>query len=333
MRVLPSVVGALLLGAWSAAHADGFDGQRYVPAMGGAGGFEIERALVPQHLDLNAGFFVSYADDPVVVIDRGSGEELRRPVDRALTLDLVASIGLFDFAELAVLLPMNLSYQGDSLVVGVDTWAAAEGVGDLRVMPKFELMRTTGFGLGFAVPVSFPTGDPLALAGAGDTTIEPRLLMTAGPRRLAFAFNAGYRLHTTSAGGDGPAGNELTFDLGARYNLSSEWDWVSLHVELFGAWNPDDQDDSFRELPLEGLLGVIIRPDSHWQVYLGATAGLLDGVGTPDVRGIFGVRWAQGGWGDRDGDHVYDQRDRCPNTPEDRDHDRDHDGCPEGRHE
>jgi len=38
---------------------------------------------------------------------------------------------------------------------------------------------------------------------------------------------------------------------------------------------------------------------------------------------------APGGGGDRDGDGIPDVRDRCPNTPEDRDGFQDQDGCPD----
>src|SRR4051812_3525319 len=78
------------------ARAGGFDGQRYVPAAGAAGGFVVERTLVPQHLDWGIGLFMNYAVDPVVVVDEQSGDEVARPLESALTMNLLGSIGLFD---------------------------------------------------------------------------------------------------------------------------------------------------------------------------------------------------------------------------------------------
>jgi hypothetical protein len=100
------------------AEADGFEGQRFRPAVGGAGGFVVERALVPAHLDLSAGLFFHFADDPVVLVDEATGNEVGRPLHRAITMDLVFSIGLFDFAELAVLLPIHMIYEGDAFTLG-----------------------------------------------------------------------------------------------------------------------------------------------------------------------------------------------------------------------
>ena len=44
-----------VLGAPSPSRADGFDGQRFVPAAGAAGGFVVERPLVPRHLGFGLG--------------------------------------------------------------------------------------------------------------------------------------------------------------------------------------------------------------------------------------------------------------------------------------
>ena len=314
-----------------AAHADGFDGQRYVPAAGAAGGFVVERTLIPQHLDWGLGLFLHYADDPVVVTDEASGDDVAVPLHQALTMDFLASVGLFDWAELGIHLPVQLIYSGDDVTVGGNAFAASEGIGDLRLVPKVDFVRTPSFGFGLALPVRFPTGDDLALRGAGDLTFEPKLLLSYGPGRLALGLNVGYLFHSSDAGANGPGGNELTFGAALRYRLPTESENIVLHAELFGGISQsDDSQGEFHDVPVEALLGAIIEMTPRWHMYLGAGTGVIDGVGAPDFRLIFGIRYTNVGFVDSDADGIYDDRDRCPERAEDMDEYEDDDGCPEG---
>ena len=168
---------------WTAAPpaaADGLDGKRFVPAAGAAGGFRSSRRLVLQ--TSTGGRRFSAMRTAGVVLDTSSGDIVAKPLEKALTLDLIGSVGLFDFAELAVHLPVNLVYDGDDVAIGGQAYAAATGVGDLRLMPKFRLLATDSFGLGVAVPVRLPTGDDAEVRGAGDITVEPKLLLSWSER-------------------------------------------------------------------------------------------------------------------------------------------------------
>src|SRR5207248_9711426 len=75
------------------AHGDGFDGQRFVPAAGAAGGLVVERPLVPQHLGFGFGLFLNYGYAPVVGRDRPSGAQVF-VLQHALPVVLLASIRL-----------------------------------------------------------------------------------------------------------------------------------------------------------------------------------------------------------------------------------------------
>src|SRR6185436_15028709 len=105
---------------------------------------------------------------------------------------------------------------------------------------------------------------------------------------------------------------------------------IALHLEAFGGWNPDDEPPPFHELPVEGLLGAIFGLSSHWDLYLGASTGISDGVGAPDFRVVLGLRYTSVGFSDRDADGILDGHDRCPERAEDKDDYEDEDGCPEG---
>src|SRR5690606_29301510 len=86
--------------------------------------------------------------------------------------------------------------------------------------------------------------------------------------------------------------------------------------------------------PLEGLLGLIYRATPSWALHLAGGGGLVDGIGSPDVRVLAGIRFTpepplRHGFGDRDHDGVLDKDDACPAEPEDEDDFQDGDGCPE----
>src|SRR6266404_1793577 len=128
-------VGLLLLLFAGAARADGFDGQRFVPAAGAAGGLVVERSLVPQHLGFGFGLFLNYGYGPVVDRDRPAGTTTF-VLQHALTMDLLASLGLGNIFEIAVGLPIDAAWIGNTDVFDGQRLSPAAGVGDIRLVPK-----------------------------------------------------------------------------------------------------------------------------------------------------------------------------------------------------
>src|SRR5262245_60162222 len=179
VRMLLTTTSLLLAAqAW----AVGFDAERFAPAAGAAGGLQIERPAVPAHLEYSLGVFASFADDAVVA--RDDGGEVARPLHRAVGTDLLASVGLFGQSEVAIDLPLRIFGSGDETPVPGGTLNGSRGIGDLRIVAKATLDRIgsgeLGALFGAAAVITLPTGDPAALRGAGDTSLEPRLLAQLG---------------------------------------------------------------------------------------------------------------------------------------------------------
>src|SRR5688500_2915618 len=176
-----AVLGVVCAAAGHAA-ADGLDAERFVPAVSAEGGFVQEHPMVPYHFGWGIGLFLNLADDPVVE-KTSTGDDLRKVIDTAVSTDLVASIGLWRRLELGLHLPIHLYYDGDPFAYGAGTLEASAGIGDLRFVPKVQLLSTGDlaqhFLLGFALPLSFPTGDEEALRGSGGVAVHPRLLFAA----------------------------------------------------------------------------------------------------------------------------------------------------------
>jgi outer membrane protein OmpA-like peptidoglycan-associated protein len=337
MRVHRRVVVAFWVVATLAARSTiaraqvrGFDGERLAPAAGAAGGVFVERPIVPFHLGFGLGLFLHFADDAVVV--RQGAAVIGTPLDGAVSTDLLASIGLFDHLELALHLPIRVYYEGDASATPL---VASRGFGDLRFLPKLSIARggdaASGWVLGAALPVTFPTGDDLALRGSSGVTVEPRLLFGLYPGRLAIVANAGFLFRRNESFSPG---DELTFGLAGTYTLPVSHDILDLHAEASGGWLPSVNGRALLDLPLEAIAGLIARPHPRWSVYGMAGVGITNGLAVPDFRLLAGVRYAvglpgKGGERDSDSDGIADRDDRCPSEAEDFDGFEDGDGCPE----
>jgi OmpA-OmpF porin, OOP family len=311
------------------AAADGLDGERFVPAVGVVGGFQTEHPAVPFHLGWGLGVFLNLADDQVVTRDNATGDVVTRPVDTGFTTDLVGSLGLWGRAEFGIHLPLHLIYEGDMF----GGFAADNGVGDLRFVPKVALIRTGSLDnhvlLSFALPISFPTGSDENLRGAGGFSIEPELLFALHTGPLGIGVGAGYIWRSEEQMGL-PWGNEVAIDPWLAFRIG---DALTIRGEVY-MHKIVDADVDNATFPVDVLGGLDYQITPHWDFYAGAQLGVTDGVGDPDIRGIAGIRYRAGapereGFRDDDGDGVMDKDDDCATAKEDEDGFQDDDGCPE----
>jgi outer membrane protein OmpA-like peptidoglycan-associated protein len=331
-RALALVITFVLPGL---AAADGLDGDRFKPSVGAEGTFAVEHPSVAAHLDWGVGLFLNYARDPIVVRD---GDDITQNVlDRTVTADLVGSFGLFGWGELGFGLPLHLVYDGDGYANGAAVLAPDEGVGDLRVVPKFALIRdvrpTQRLQLGIGVPVTFPTGDAEAARGAGGFTVTPELLFAFHRSGIGIGFDLGYKFREVHPA-DLPYGDAIVIEPWLAYAAT---DQLTLRAELLAEKQVDAAIQG-ADFPIEIIGGLDYRIGSV-DLFAGGSAGLTDGVGAPTFRIIGGIRYryyGDGGGrgdyytgGDPDGDGVRGRRDRCPDRAEDDDGFEDWDGCPE----
>ncbi len=159
--------------------------------------------------------------------------------------------------------------------------------------------------------------------------------------RLRMSLNAGIRLRPTEtftqndathpSGLPAPVTNqtitasaEIPFGFGIAYAISKQkFDIVG---EVFGGVPLGDH-ENFQ--PVEALAGVKLYLARNSFLSLGAGTGLQPKKGAnPDFRGMIGIVF-EPNIGDRDGDGLKDDVDKCPDDPEDFDGFEDEDGCPD----
>jgi len=317
--------------ALGTAHADGLDGERFVPSVGAQGSFVNEHPSVPSHLGWSLGLFLNFADDQIVVRDP-NGDVGSRPLHTGLTTDLTASVGLFGWSELGIGLPLHLVYDGDTYTAGTARLDANAGVGDLRLVPKVALLRRgtpeQHVLLGIAAPVSVPTGDDEAARGAGGFSVQPELLFAYHTGKLGLGFDVGYRWrsqHPVAL----PWADEVTL---APWLSIAVTKAVTLRLEGF-AEKTVGASTSGADFPFEVLAGVDYAI-GDWDLYAGASRGITDGIGDPAFRIIGGVRYRHDaprheGFEDTDHDGIPDKDDKCRDEAEDEDGFEDDDGCPD----
>jgi outer membrane protein OmpA-like peptidoglycan-associated protein len=281
---------------------------------------------------------LDYALNPLVVeAERGdSTTEAGSLVEHQLSAHLNFSLGLFERLVVFAGLPINLVQSGTSF--GVLPAGDGAGLGDLFLGARGRIYGEPGdvFALGVQLAVSFPTAGAANAAqrysGERGVTFAPTLLLEVRPHEvLRITGNLGGRFRT-----DAPAevvnlavGQEITWGLGLT--VEAVRDLLRLYLEGYGSASFES---SAREaVPFEVLAGARVEPVRGLEVGAALGTGLSRGFGSPDFRGVLTVGYAQRPIretiGDRDGDGLLDNVDRCPDEPEDRDSFQDEDGCPD----
>jgi len=336
---------AASLGLSSAVQAqapDGLDPQLFVLPAGGGTTFTIDRPTVPRHLSVVAGLGLHYAHAPLV---RANADGTTTPVVGGLAqADALFAIGLFEWVELGVAMPLVVGEVArDALAADVSrAWQLAPG--DLRLSAKVPLLRGD-FALAARGVFTLPTGDAQKLLGAPYWTATPSLVAAWTRGAFGLAGELGYRLRRRTALGALEHDDEVQLSLGATWALGAQLSLIAesqLRVGLGG------RTLAAGESPMEVDVGVRWRVGA-FSIEAGAGTGVLAGYGAPSARGFTALRYrsertpcAAGpedfdGFEDgdfcadldNDADRVPDAADECPNDAEDRDGFLDADGCPD----
>ncbi len=317
-------------------------------------GFAVRSSSVLEHLVLEGQVMADYANDPLVYeLELGDPDsETARVVAHELVGSAVISLGLFDRLMVFAGGSLVLLMKGDD-ASGLTGVAPADGfgLGDVFAGGRLRLVGggRDGFGLALQAAMTAPLSridDDQAYRGEDTVTFLPSLVADyrSGPLRVAFNVGARVRANETIAGNT-TIGDELNYGLGIIYGLVP--DTFDLHVEAHGKTSIQDFFD--REAsPFEVLAGARYHDASGFTGGVAAGPGLVRGFGAPDVRLIATLGY-RGSLArdeapaqeeeeepepaqervDTDRDGIFDDLDRCPTDPEDRDEFRDEDGCPD----
>ncbi len=304
------------------AQATNIDVERFKPAVTHDGFVETEGSAVRDASDrFELGLFLNYARNPLVVVDT-AGDLQAQFVSGRMGLDLYGSATIAGPFAIGLDLPFFLVQTGDAS-------PSFAGLGDVRLVPKLQILDDRdSIGLALLAELRAPTHAGDFAGGARNVVFWPRIVLDHrfAPGGLRVGANAGAALREGTTFLNVDAASEFTYAAALGYRFGGVEGPVEIGADVNGGVGLAAADAE--EIPLEGLLYVKIDPDEEWQITAGPGFGLVPGYGIPVFRAFAGVRYAPTSH-DRDHDGVGDDEDKCPEEREDRDGDRDGDGCPE----
>jgi outer membrane protein OmpA-like peptidoglycan-associated protein len=357
--VAAATAGLAVRGGLAHAQATGgdIDLDSFRPAMDSRGYITVNASQVLANFDLSFGLVTDWGHEvlrlhggPFTQPMYGTGDAEYR-VQNVISPTLQAAFGIAGFLEIGASLPFRVvSGTWDPDYIGDPTDPrdndnfnfSSQGLGDLGLHAKLRLLDTSRFPIGLAVAgsVYIPAGhDEHSWLGENQTVERFSLILDKEWRRVRIAGNFGIELRGTartfvdSGNGKTPAApatglmvtakNELPF--GAAIAFAVVREKFDIVAELTGSVPLDAT--NYQPLEALGAFKVYLARNSFF--LLGGGAGLAgDKAANPDVRAFIGIIF-EPNIGDRDGDGIKDDVDKCPDEPEDRDGFQDADGCPD----
>jgi OOP family OmpA-OmpF porin len=352
-----------VLAATSAAHAQpipsangaGFDTHLFRPALDSKGFFHTNGTDILGKNDMSFGLVIDYGRGLLRVRDQGQGTDYL--VTHSFQGTFSFNYGIANLLVLGVTLPVGVAsgeaQTSNTLVPPGPTQTGLLGGGGTGVQwgsgvhdfqnltfaaanAKLRLLRVErGFGLALAAQVGVPLSDA-PRNGAGDPGVFywPQLIAEkrfGATGQFKIGANAGYRGHSVSTtaidlkDGRFRDGQRVTYGLGASYRI---FDSVDVVADTYGTYllSSDAASPIKPSNEVTGGFKIFVERNSFF--LLGAGPRYTSGFEAADFRGFIGFIF-EPSIGDRDGDGIKDDVDKCPDQPEDYDGFQDEDGCPD----
>lgn len=313
------------------AQSNSVPAQQFAPAPGGDNSYvTVQGTGILPNLVPSVGAYLNYAHDPLVLRRLSTNEEIKL-LEHQLQLDIQAAIGLFDFLELGVSIPVTVwQASGDpSPTLPQPNPVNSFTMGDIRLYPKVAFHDPEGFGAAVIGVVTLPSGEPESYQGDTSVTFEPRLaLQYIFSESIRLGGTVGYVLREDQKLFNIDVGNELTWGGAFEWRFSQGFAAI---LEGYGRIATEGQTSAVgadqEEQPMEVSLAGRIWPAPQHTITVGVARGLTDGYGSPDLRVFAGYNFTPKEDRDPDGDGILGENDKCPFIPEDFDKFQDEDGC------
>ena len=305
-----------------------FDIQPWRPTPGPRDLLIVPQTQPLRHLSTSLGLYFSFSLDPLALF-AGSAKQIQIVRNR-INLEFMGALGLGDWFELGLVMPVILYQTSDNLAdIGQEGSIQSFARGDLAIIGKAPIIRrlsyASGFGLAAQVRVNAPTGEQEAFASDGSWTVSPTLI---GDYRFGngtlIALQAGGYYRPQREFFDKLTGSMFVAAAGVEIPIVRRWGLTTLggaYVNVNFAKLPD----SPRDIPSEVMLGL------RWYSSLGVTftTGLNFGadcaLGVPAMRFFIAAVWVPGATreaaaidevkkppDDPDGDGIIGDKDLCP---------------------
>jgi hypothetical protein len=319
------------------------DLQNYRPAAGVVQYLgDVRGAEIEPHQMVGFSLFLNYQHEPFLLTlgeDDGTGTgrlvyRRHEAIEYQVAADFLWSLGLFNFVQVGIGLPVILAQAGDGVQPTDSTRSvlASTAVRDLRLDIQARILgggpRGTvgsGFGLGAALVLGLPTGDSENFAGDKNVVAEPILIADYVLDLLSASVNFGARLRDSSTFADYTLSHQLTWGAGLAVKLVDQR--LRILGEYTGLYNVAGT--SALEQELRFGAGYTFDDNRDLTILAGGGFGMGDKPGVPAFRVLLSFVYAPLNR-DEDEDTIYDRDDQCVSgerAQEDMDGFEDEDGC------
>ena len=351
MRITSALLALIIALQVTPVKAASVDLQIFKPTPSGPGFITHNSGELQPHLALSYSANLNWGHSilQVLAVTGGQQQPVGAVVKDRVDLDLMASVGLWNWGEFGMVLPLvwqggfqNDLFSQNSVDLGVNSIKSVL-VGDIRLVPKVKIFNLDEghLALAFVPTVSLPTAGGSEFAGESSVTFVPTLAFSARPiDRWRVGVELGARFRKSAEIATVTLGNEFVFKGALGFMLLKGAVPVELLGEIFGntqvnhpfGIGTSGADAVFQKAgtPVEGDVALRASFDSVIATF-GGGGGLRPGVGAPVPRLFLSVAYYTGRsiLPDRDNDGVPDSFDKCPDKAEDNDGFEDLDGCPD----
>ena len=337
------------------ANGDGFDTHLFRPALDSKGFFHTNGTDILGANDLSLGLVIDYGHNLLNTVDRG--QESTNLIQHSFQGTFSFNYGIANILVAGITLPVDLmsgKEQQDKANPANPTQVGPlrntstpgtqwnqnvldfQNVGFIALHAKARILRVErGFGLAVSAQVGLPISDAHN-NGAADPSfwywpqvIGEKRFGSQGQFRIG--ANLGFRGHSPSdtrldlRDGQFRDGNRVTYGLGMSYRVLPALDLVAdtyatylLQGDTAAKLKPSNE--------VTGGIKVFVERNSY--LLVGGGPRYTSGFEAADIRAFIGFIF-EPSIGDRDGDGIKDDVDKCPDEPEDFDGFQDEDGCPD----
>ncbi len=293
-----------------------------------------ESATASKSGDWSMQVVVSHATDPLIGQVNDGLMRTTALISRRSTFELGAAYSFFSRYEAAIRLPLYVQDGADSSLRGL-TGASGTALGDVSLHLKATVVDRGNLALAGSVMMTLPTAKEDQLAGVDLPSGLLRALATYHKGAITVGGNAGVWLRGRTQFAS-VQGSELSFAVGGAYRVNRD---LSAVVDGFGGRSLVSGSTA-AAATLVALAGVRYHVLANVDLTAAVGRGLMNGPGSPSALATVSVGYVSRPSyverkrlpvviGDRDGDGVRDDADKCVNVAEDKDMFEDDDGCPD----
>lgn len=233
-------------------------------------------------------FIMNYQHEPIVV----SGTKGKNKViANQLAADISFFYSVVKWFDLGVSLPVILFENGDGW--NKDDSLAKAGVGDLRLVPRFQLFSLFDKAISMSVitEVTAPTGKQIHSAlGSNQFTFRPAIALGTQTKWVDAALNLFYQILPKQTFATSKFDDE--FGLKLALNVHAVENLLDINAEFHSATSIKSpfKNDAQDNIELGG--GVRIKTPANVDVIAGAFGGFGNAVAVPKFRIYAGISWS-----------------------------------------